>query len=98
MIESPNRLMLIRGSYLSGFYIQKPKSFTAFRRDKRLRSAPLCFVVEALLHFKQAVVLLRVGHEFSSFIAVYVFPLKQEPDELSFFDFELLSGFTEVCE
>ena len=84
--------------FRSGFQVEQAEGLTAFGRDERLRTAPLGLFVEALLHFKQAVVLFGIRHQLALFIAVEVLLFQQERNKQLLTNAQLLGRFTEAGE
>ena len=72
---------------------QEPKGFSALRRNHRLGSAPLSFLVEALPDNKQPIVLILIGQKLATLIPVNVLALNQEFHELLGLTIKLFGGW-----
>ena len=77
-------------------YQQEPKGFSALRRNHRLGSAPLSFLVEALPDNKQPIVLILIGQKLATLIPVNVLALNQEFHELLGLTIQLFGGLPEI--
>src|SRR5699024_5924857 len=83
-------------SLLFAPFQQQPEGFAAFGCYHGLDAAPLGLVVEALLHLKQTVVLLGVGHQLAFLVAVDVLALLEKADEGVLAYPQLLGGVPET--
>src|SRR5699024_11487815 len=82
--------------FLLAPFQQQPEGFAAFGCYHGLDAAPLGLVVEALLHLKQTVVLLGVGHQLAFLVAVDVLALLEKSDEGVLAHAPLVAGVSEA--
>ena len=66
------------GAYRPFLNTQKSKCFSALRRDQRLSARPVGGFVEALLQFKQSIVLVGIRQKLFTLVSVEIFILESE--------------------